>query len=373
VPSPVRTIPYVNLAAQWESEREDLLPVVERVLASGTYIGGTDVDEFEAKAAELCQVKYCVALNSGTDALVCGLLALGVGRGDEVITPPNSFVASTASIVHIGAKPVFVDVLDDQNIDPEKIESAITPRTKAIMPVHLTGRMAKMDEVMEIAERHGIPVIEDAAQSIGATYKGRMSGSVGKLGCFSTHPLKNLNACGDGGFVVTSDESVANLIRRLRNHGLVDRNSVERFGYVSRMDAIQAAVLNWRIDQLPKVIQRRQHLARLYDSILDRKHVFTASRDANITDTFHTYVIQVDRRDELQSHLAADGVSTAIHYPIPIHLQPAAAKLGFRAGDFPVVESQAKRILSLPINQFLSDEEVIFIAETVNAYFRETS
>ena len=187
-------IPYVNLAAQWEDERSELLPIIEQALSSGQYVGGKAIEQLEERIAELCGVNYCVTLNSGTDALVCGLVALGVRRNDEVITPPNSFVASTAAIVHIGAKPVFVDVLPDQNIDPALVEKAITSKTRAIMPVHLTGRMARMDELESISNKYNIPLIEDAAQAIGAKYQNRLAGSWGKVGCFSTHPLKNLNA-----------------------------------------------------------------------------------------------------------------------------------------------------------------------------------
>lgn len=223
-------IPYINLVEQWKNEREELLPVLDSVLGSGQYIGGQEVAKFEEDVAKFCGVKYAVALNSGTDALVCGLLELGIQPGDEVITPPNSFIASTASIVHIKAKPVFVDVGEDQNLDPEKLEKAITSKTKAIMPVHLTGRVAAMNEIMRIADKYSIPVIEDAAQSIGSKYDGKFSGSIGKIGCFSTHPLKNLNACGDGGFLTTNDEKIYNSVSRVRNHGLIDRNTVGEFG-----------------------------------------------------------------------------------------------------------------------------------------------
>ena len=198
-------IPYINLAAQWSEEEKDILPIIKEILSSGQFIGGEIVDNFEKDVARFCKTKFCIALNSGTDALVCGLIALGVKRGDEIITPPNSFIASTSAIVHIGAKPVFVDVLEDQNINPYEIEKAITNKTKAIMPVHLTGRMAKMDEILKISNKYNIPIIEDAAQSIGSQYQNKFSGSIGEVGCFSTHPLKNLNACGDGGFITTNN------------------------------------------------------------------------------------------------------------------------------------------------------------------------
>ncbi|NBU99600.1 MAG: DegT/DnrJ/EryC1/StrS family aminotransferase, partial [Spirochaetia bacterium] len=227
-------VPYVNLSKQWEEEKSELLPLMDKFISNGQYVGGDIISQFENNIAKFCNTKYAIALNSGTDALVFGLQAIGVRPGDEVITPPNSFIASTSCITHIKAKPIFVDVLHDQNIDPSKIEKAITNKTKAIMPVHLTGRLAKMDEIQKIAEKYSIPIIEDSAQSIGSEYDGKRSGSFGKVGCFSAHPLKNLNAMGDAGYLTTNDESIYNRIIKLRNHGLIDRNTVEEFGYVSR-------------------------------------------------------------------------------------------------------------------------------------------
>jgi dTDP-4-amino-4,6-dideoxygalactose transaminase len=364
-----REVPYVNMAAQWAEERDALLPIVERVLAEGHWVGGAAVAEFEAAAARLCGVAHAVALNSGTDALVLGMAALGIGPGDEVVTPPNSFIASTAAIVQLGARPVFVDVRDDQNIDPERIEDAITARTKAIMPVHLSGRVADMAPIMEIARRHGLWVVEDAAQSVGSRYDDRMSGSFGQVGCFSTHPLKNLNACGDGGFLTTDDEEIAEAVRALRNHGLVTRESVARFGQVSRMDSLQAAILSFRLGRLDDTIRRRRANAALYRERLDPELVFMPEDRGQEFNTYHTFVIQVDRRDELQAFLQAQGVGTAIHYPVPIHLQPASSGLGTRAGDFPVTERQAGRILALPINQTLSSDDIFYVADRVNEFF----
>ena len=367
------TVGYINLVAQWKDEQDDLLPVIERVMNSGNFIGGHEVDNFEKNAAELTGSDYCVALNSGTDALVLGLAALGVGRGHEVITPPNSFVASTAAIVHLGATPVFADVLADQNIDPERIRFAITSRTKAIMPVHLTGRVAQMDSIMEIAQDAGIPVIEDAAQSIGSQFRGSPSGSFGRVGCFSAHPLKNLNACGDAGFLTTNDPEVAEFSRTARSHGLVDRSTVHRFGYVSRMDALQAAILSFRASRLGAVSERRRENAAQYRSLLDPEHVTVPPEMPWEVNTYHTFVIQCDRRDQLQAYLTNHGVETAIHYPRPIHLQPAAATLGYRSGDFPVTELQARRILSLPVHQYLSSANVAQVAERINRFYAKSN
>ena len=274
MPSSSIQIPYVNMKAQWQEERNELLPIIDKILSSGQYVGGTEIDKFEEDIAKYCQVKYAVALNSGTDALIMALDLLGVGPGDEVITPPNSFIASTAVIIHRGARPVFVDVLPNQNIDPDKIESAITSKTKAIMPVHLTGRVCEMDSIMDIADKHGLSVVEDAAQAIGSKYKGKPSGSIGHVGCFSTHPLKNLNACGDGGFITTNDENIYFKAKALSNHGMLNRDKVESFGYVSRMDNLQAGILNYRLNKLDKIISLRRKNAQFYIENIQNNNIF---------------------------------------------------------------------------------------------------
>lgn len=368
----IRQVPYVNLPAQFEEERDELLPLVERVLAAGDHVGGQAVAMLEREVAALCGVRHVVALNSGTDALVFALAGLGIGRGDEVITPPNSFIASTAAIVHVGATPVFADVGPDQNIDPAAVERVITPRSKAIMPVHLTGRVCEMDAIAEIARRHGLKIVEDAAQSIGSSYRGRMSGALGDVGCFSLHPLKNLNAAGDGGLLATDDDALAERVMRLRNHGMSDRNTVLEFGYVSRLDTLQAAILRMRLARLADVIARRRRNAALYRDLLDREHVYFPEERPNTTDTYHTFVVQVDHRDALKTWLAERGVGTAIHYPVPIHLQPAAARLGHGLGAFPVTERQSARILTLPVNQFTTPEDVAYVARQVNLFFERT-
>ena len=362
-------IPYVNLSAQWNSEKRDLLPLIEKVMESGIYVGGDNVKVFERNLARYCGTKYCVALNSGTDALMCSLLALGVSRGDEVITPPNSFIASTASIIHVGAKPVFVDVLEDQSIDPSKIERVITDKTKAIMPVHLTGRMAQMDKIKSIAKKYDLRLIEDAAQSIGSKFDQRLSGSIGDIGCFSAHPLKNLNACGDGGFIITNSTEVYSKISSYRNHGIVDRNTIREFGLVSRMDELQAAILNYRLNNLASTINKRRANAKIYRKLLNQNKVFFPLEHPKCYDSYHTFVIQCDDRPNLIQYLEKTGIQTAIHYPIPIHLQPAAQSLGYMRGDFPKTENQAEKILTLPINQSLSEDQIAWIANTINRFF----
>jgi dTDP-4-amino-4,6-dideoxygalactose transaminase len=351
------SIPYVQIPKQYAEEREELSAVIDAVLSKGAYINDKLVDELEEELAELCGTKYAVALNSGTDALIFGMKAMGIGEGDEVITPPNSFVASTAAIVHIGAKPVFADVLPDQNIDPAAVEAAITPRTKAIMPVHLSGRVCQMDKIQAIADKHGLQIIEDAAQSIGSRYQGKVSGSFGQAGCFSGHPLKNLNACGDAGFLTTSDEAIAKRVKLLRNHGMSDRVTVEEWGYVSRLDTLQAAILKFRLKRLSAITKKRRANAKYYQQNLKHPAIFMPPCREEEFNTFHTFVIQTDHRDELQEYLQEQGIKTTIHYPVPIHLQPAAKELGHKRGDFPVTETQAERILTLPVNQYLTHFE----------------
>ena len=294
---------------------------------------------------------------------------MGVRRGDEVITPPNSFIASTAAIVHIGAKPVFVDVLPDQNIDPVLVEKAITNRTKAIMPVHLTGRMARMGELEAISKKYNIPLIEDAAQAIGSKYQSKPAGSWGKLGCFSTHPLKNLNACGDGGLLTTNDGGIDNKIRSMRNHGLIDRNTVEVFGYVSRMDTLQASIIDYRLNHLKSIINKRRKNAEIYFRHL--KHIpLKLLHEGNFEyNSYHTFVIQAEKRDELKSFLQKKNIETSIHYPIPIHLQPAAQYLGYEKGSFPVTERQAEQILTLPINQHLKTEDIEYVCDSIMRFY----
>jgi len=349
----------------------ELAAIFERVVRRGSFVGaGAEIERLETRLAEYCGTREAVALNSGTDALFLALKAAGIGPGDEVITPPNSFIASTAVIVHLGAHPVFVDVLADQNIDPAAIERVVTPRTRAIMPVHLTGRVCRMDEILEVAERRGLAVIEDAAQSIGSMFQGRKSGSFGDFGCFSAHPLKNLNALGDAGFVTTNDSAAAARMRRLRTHGLADRETAEEWGYVSRMDVLQAAILDYRLDKLPAVIAKRRENAALYQRLIKHEKVFVPPCRQDEFNTFHTFVIQAERRDELQRHLRSIGIKTAIHYPIPIHLQPAATALGYRKGAFPTAEHQAERILTLPVNQYMNAQDVEAVAGEVLAFYR---
>jgi len=362
-------INYVNLPKQYKVERKKLLSIIDKTLATGQYVGGDQVQKFEKQISKLLKVKHCVALNSGTDALTLGLHAIGVRRNDEVITAPNSFIASTAVIVHLGAKPVFVDVKNDQCINPDLIEKAITKKTKAIMVVHLTGRVCEMDKILKISKKYKIPIIEDAAQAIGSKYKDKMAGSLGEVGCFSAHPLKNLNALGDSGYLTTNSKKIANFLKDIRNHGMAKRNKIKNFGYVSRMDNLQAAILNFRLKNLGKIINKRRINAKFYMNNLNKKFIFMPKENSNEFNTYHTFVVQVANRNKLKSYLEKKGIETTIHYPIPIHLQPAARKLKYKLGDFKITENQSKKILTLPINQFLKKRDLKKICKEINNFY----
>ncbi len=363
-----KNVPYINLAAQHAELKTELLAAVERVIDRSDFILGGAVEEFERAAAAYCGSRFALGVNSGTDALFLALKAYGIGPGDEVITAPNSFLASASVIVAAGARPVFADIGDDLNIDPEEIAKKITPRTKAIIPVHLTGQPADMAPIMELARRHGLKVIEDAAQAIGAEYRGRRTGNLGDAGCFSAHPLKTLNACGDAGFLTTNDEDVYRKVSQLRNIGLKNRNESELWGYNSRLDSLQAAILSVKLKYLEAWTRARIANARRYSEGLGGVVKLPVLRPDERA-VFHTFVVQAERRDELQQFLEANGVGTKIHYPIPIHLQPAAAQYGYRRGDFPVTERCAGQILSLPVYQGLSDEALDYVVTKVKEFY----
>lgn len=361
-------VKYLNLKKQFDAY--DIHSVVNDIFADCQFVLGPQVERFEKSFAAYCGVPHAVSVNSGTDALFLALKAHGIGPGDEVITAPNSFIATAASIANAGARPVFVDVTDDYNINPDLIEPAITGHTKAIMPVHLTGNPAAMDKIMALAFKHNLAVIEDAAQAVGATFDGRRVGSFG-VGCFSLHPLKNLNACGDGGIVTTTSKELYETLCQLRNHGLVSRAESMRFGYCSRLDSFQAAIVLAGLSKLDDVNARRNAHASYYDARLSEMKplIKLPPRYPGIHQVFHTYIIQVECRQELMTYLAEKGVETKIHYPIPIHLQKAAAYLGYKKNDFPVCEMQADRILTLPIHQFLTHDEQDYVVATMRGFY----
>ncbi|MBL6962976.1 MAG: DegT/DnrJ/EryC1/StrS family aminotransferase [Bacteroidetes bacterium] len=363
-------VPYIDINAQHIPIKGELLAEVEKILTSGQFILGKAVEEFEKKFAELCQTKYAIGVANGTDALVLAMKVLGIGPGDEVITAPNSFLASASSIVLVGATPVFADVRDDFNIDPQAVRNAITPQTKAIIPVHLTGRPADMDAICEIANEEGIFIIEDAAQAVGATYKDKAVGSIGTMACFSLHPLKNLSASGDGGVITTNDRELKNKLLLLRNHGLKNRDECVEWSLNSRLDEVQAAILNVKLSHLESWNQRRRYLASIYQSTLV-DYVVVPKDNEKEKAVYHTFIIQTEKRDDLQAFLFNNEIETKIHYPIPIHLQEAAKELNYRDGSFPVTEKQVQEILSLPIYPELGDDQVHYVCNKIVEFFKE--
>ncbi|MDX2246222.1 MAG: DegT/DnrJ/EryC1/StrS family aminotransferase [Bacteroidia bacterium] len=363
-----RQIPYVNIGVQTSLYKAEVMAEIEKVLESGMYILGERVARFEADFAALCGTKYAVGVNNGTDALFLVMRGLGIGAGHEVIVPPNSFLASASSIALIGATPVFADVRDDYNLDPDKLEKAITPRTRAIAPVHLTGRPADMEPILAIAAKHGLYVIEDCAQAVGAIYKGNAVGSMGIAGGFSLHPLKNLNAVGDGGMITTNDDKLYEYLLKARNHGLKNRDECEFWSYNSRLDAIQAAILQVKLKYLSRWNNRRREIAEKYQQRLGQ-YVWVPTDAPGIKSVYHTFIIQTERRNELMNFLKENGVDSKVHYPISIHLQEAAGYLGYKRGDFPVAERQMDTILSLPVFPELLDEEVDYICDTIERFF----
>jgi dTDP-4-amino-4,6-dideoxygalactose transaminase len=362
-------ISYTDLAGEHRESEEPLLEAVAGVLHSGNFILGSAVEEFEAQFAALHGLSDAVGVASGLDALTLTLEALGIGNGDEVITAPNSFIATAAAIALAGARPVFVEVDDDQTMSPEDLLRAVNPRTKAIIPVHLNGRPAPMRPIMEIAGKAGIPVIEDCAQAVGASLDGIPVGTFGAAGCYSFHPLKNLNACGDGGAIVTSDKTLAKRLRLLRNHGLQDRDTCLEWGHNSRLDTIQAAILLEKLKHLNSRTELRRRNASFYlNNLKDLPIRLPNERDGEYC-VWQAFVIQSPCRDELRSFLRKKGIEALIHYPVPIHLQPAAKYLNYPPGSFPVCEAQAECILSIPVRQSLGIEEIEMVAAAINEFF----
>ena len=363
-------ISYVDLISQHSSIKELILTAVEEVLDHGQFVNGEETTAFEKAFSQLCEVQFAVGVNSGTDGLILALHALGVGFGDEVITSPNSFVASSSCISWVGARPVFVDVKEDYNMDPTQIEDKITPRTKAILPIHLTGRPAEMKMILEIAERHNLYVIEDCSQAVSAEYYNKCVGSFGTIGVFSLHPLKTLNACGDSGIITTDDVDIYEELLLLRNHGLRSRGNCVTWGLNSKLDSVQAAILLIKMDYLDLWTNKRISNAKYYQKELSEIDAIKLPKDKPYEKAvYHTFVIEMDNRDALRSYLLEHGIETSVHYPVPIHLQAAAKDLGYKRGDFPVTEKQSERILSLPVHQNLQDDDLDHVVKTIKAFY----
>jgi dTDP-4-amino-4,6-dideoxygalactose transaminase len=359
---PVPMMPFLDLKAQFATIQDELVPAILRVLESQHFILGAEVETFEKEIAIAACCKYAIGCASGSDALILALLALEIGRGDEVITTPFTFVASAGAIARVGAKPVFVDIdRETYNIDPLAIRKAITPRTKAIMPVHLYGLTAEMNEIESIASDHRIPVVEDAAQAIGARYEGRAAGSMGLLGCFSFFPSKNLGAAGDGGLITTNDAALTDRLRVLRVHGARKKYEYEMLGMNSRLDALQAAILRVKLRHLDRWASARRRNADRYRELFHEfrlnSMVTSPIAPPRLTHVYNQFTIRIKERNALREHLQSRGVPTEVYYPKPLHLQKAFAYLGHRQGDFPVSEAASCEVLSLPIYPELNEQQ----------------
>ena len=360
---------YSYLGEQF-ADVDSVLARLREFVPTGDFTLGKPVAEFESRFAALIGVEHAIGVGSGTDALKLGLRACGVTWGDEVITAANTFIATVGAIAETGAKPVLVDCDEHFCIDVSQIEKAITPRTKAIMPVHLTGEAADMPAIMEIAQKHGLAVVEDACQAILAEIDGKRAGTWGRAAGFSLHPLKNLNVWGDGGVVVTNDHETAGKLRLLRNHGLKNRDEVEILGYNSRLDSLQAVVGNWLIGQAPDITRKRIDNAAWYDQVFaDLPQITLPHRRQNVRRVYHLYMVFAEERDALYRHCLENGVEAKIHYPIPLYRQQALAGLGHRPGDFPVSDAQADSVISFPCDQHLGREQLEIVAETVRDFY----
>lgn len=344
---------------------------IEAVVKRGDFTLGEAVDRFEGKFAELVGSKHAIGVGSGTDALFLSLRALGIGQGDEVIVPTFTFYATVGAIVASGATPVFADSRDDYNIDPGRIESLVTRRTKAILPVHWAGKVCDMSEIGAIARKFGLHIVEDACHAVLASFGNKKAGTFGDTGCFSMHPLKNLNVWGDGGIVVTNNDSINHELRLLRNHGLKSRDHCERFGYNSRLDTVQAVVAEHMLEKIEAITEKRIHNALYLDKQLGRMSgVQVPVRDLDIhRQVFHIYSLTFEKRDELKLFLESKGIDAKIHYPTPIHLQPAAKKFVKNSGEYPVAEQLSRSTLSLPVHEFITEQQLDFIVGAIKEFY----
>jgi len=381
-------VAFLDLKIQYRQIQHEIIPMVTESMENASFIGGPQVSGFETEFAAFCGSKYCVGVNSGTDALRFALMALGVGIGDEVITVPNTFIATTEAISQVGATPAFVDVKPDTyTMDPQILKDFLENKchhtrstdypvnksthrsVRAVIPVHLYGQPADMDPILEVARKHNLLVIEDACQAHGATYKDRKAGSLGISGCFSFYPGKNLGAYGEGGAVVTQEEDIADKIRMIRDHGQEKKYFHQMEGYNGRLDAIQAGVLRIKLKRLDNWNQSRRENAAYYNEVLSDIAGVTIPDEADFArSVYHLYVILVDKRDELQDFLNSKDIATGLHYPLPLHLQQAYAHLGYKEGDFPVTEEVAGMLLSLPMFPELTREQIAYVASSIKEF-----
>lgn len=363
-------VPFVDLRSEHRMLRDELNEAIQQVMERSDFALGKDVSLFEEEFARFCDTEYAVGLDSGLSALELSLRAYGIGPGDEVIVPAHTFVATAAAVTFTGARPVFVDVeKSTYNMDIGQVEAAITTRTRAIIPVHLYGLPAEMGPILDLADKHGLVVIEDACQAHGARYKGRRAGSMGHAAAFSFYPTKNLGGCGDAGMMVTNDASVVEQVRAMRNCGQREKYYHELPPFNHRLDTLQAAILRVKLGYLEGWIEARRRNAALYDVLLAESEVVTPKETPEATHVYHLYVIRTPQRDGLQAHLREQGIGAAIHYPVPVHLQPYYAGNGFRRGQFPVTEQVCDQVLSLPMFPGMTVEQVQHVAAEVSRFF----
>ena len=364
---------FLNLASQYKPIKKEIDSAIQRVLDGGIFIAGSEVEAFEKEVADFCEVKYAIGVNSGTDALFLSLRALGIKQGDEVITTPFTFIATAGVIANCGAKPVFTDIDPKTfNIDPAKIEEKITEKTRAIMPVHLFGQMADMDEIMRLARKRNLFVVEDACQAIGAEYKGKKAGTIGDLGCFSFFPTKNLGAFGDGGMIITDNNELAEKIRLFKNHGSSPKEKYLNLiiGTNSRLDALQAAILRVKLKYLAEWNRQRDEIAYYYrDNLKGVGGIITPFISPNKTHAFHQYTIRTKSQNDLRKFLTEKGIPTMIYYPISLHLQPGFKYLDHKEGDFPEAEKATEEVLSLPIYSGMPRDDQMEIIKSIKEFY----
>lgn len=363
-------VPYNYLPDQFQN-RQDIFDEWEKLTHTSEYTLGTKVEEFEKSFASFVRAKHCISTNNGTDALILGLRALGIGIADEVITVPNSFYATTGAIVACGATPVFVDVNSRYQMDVELVSKAITERTRAILPVYWGGACPDMTAITEIANKNDLFLVEDACMGIGGSHKGVPQGRFGDIGAYSMHPLKSLNVMGDGGMLVTDNTKLYEWMREYRNHGMKDRDHIVRWGVNMRLQPLQAIVANLELPSIPKVIEVRNANAKYLDLALENLHpqVITPGRISNDIETFSLYMVLCEDRDKLLDYLREKQIDAKIHYPMPLHLQEAARDLGYRNGSFPETEDQAKKIITLPVHQYLEEKQLQYMVECVHEFY----
>lgn len=362
-------MPFAYLSEQF-SDPEQILAEIRALVATGDFTLGRALGEFETAFADYIGAKHAIGVNSGTDAIRLSLMAAGIGKDDEVITAANTFIATVGAIHETGARPVFVDVDDTFCLDINEIAQAIGPRTKAIVPVHLTGNMVDMGRLLSLAERHGIAVIEDACQAIGSRWNGKSAGNWGMTGTYSLHPLKFLNIWGDGGVITTNDSEIDRRLRLLRNHGLVDRDTIVMMGCNSRLDTLQAIVAKRMLGDAPQIVERRNANAAIYDAgLAGLQQVRTPRRRSEVVHTFVTYQIFAEDRDGLLAHCRSHGIDAKVHYPIPVYRQEGLRQFGYKVGDFPVADRQANTILTLPVHQYLERPQLDHTVAVVREYY----